>query len=549
MSDYNNIRHELSRLWTESYGTRALTLSVALAGCMNVCASLLFIWATKRIVDCAIAPAHTIPWQSIALLVGCMVLQLIIPATRRRLEAVALARYTNNMRRRLLLHLLQSQWSGRTGMHHGDALNRMRDDVSTLAALSCSTIPGIMSVFLRLAGAFAFLAILDLRLAAAVIFIMPIALVISKMYVKKTRRLTRRIREQDSELQTFLQESLHHRTLFSTLMGTERRADSFNTMQLSFTDKILHRTDISIFSNAVISFGFMAGYTITFLWSAYGLAAGIVSFGMMTAFLQLVSQVQRPVIELSQRIPAFISASVALDRIDEILATPQEDYTSCHINTGVPTGLRFKDASYRYPDGDSSVIHKLNHDFTPGSVTGIIGPTGSGKSTLLRLMLGLVRPTSGIAEFYTPGSSPQPIGAALRHNIVYVPQGNSLVCGTVRDNLLLANPHATESEMREALTAAVADFVFELPQGLDTECFEGGGGFSEGQAQRIAIARGLLKHGSLILLDEPTSSLDPATEQLFLKRFISRVTPGATVIIVTHRPALLSFCTSVINMT
>ncbi len=542
MMTLTNIHTDFQRLWKESHGTRKLTAAVSIAGCLNVGASLLFIWATKRIVDFAVNAPHQIPLQMVALLVGCLLLQLLIPAFRRRLEALALTKYSNRLRRTLLLHLLQSRWSGRAAIHNGDAISRLREDVATLSALTCSTIPGILAVVMQLAGAFVFLALLDRKLALAIVFIMPAALIVSKIYVKKTRKITGEIREEESRIQTFLHESLHHRTLLSTMMGTERRADNFADMQSVLTSKILRRTDISIFSNSVITAGFMTGYTVTFLWSAYGLAAGAVSFGMMTAFLQLVSQVQRPILDLSHRIPAFINASVSLDRVYEIFVLPLEDYSPTAPPEGTPMGLRFTDATYRYPDGDREVISKLNHDFKPGSVTAITGTTGSGKSTLFRLMLGLIKPTSGKAEFYTLAGDSQPITPDVRRNMVYIPQGNSLICGTVRENLLLANPDATEAEMREALRTAVADFVLELPEGLDTQCFEGGGGFSEGQAQRIAIARGLLRKGYLLLLDEPTSSLDPATEREFLSRFTAGLTPGHTVIIITHRPEVLGFC-------
>ncbi len=544
----NNTGTLLRRLWQESRGTRGLMLATALTGCLTVGAALLFVWFTKAIVDSAVGPSHTVPPALVAMLAGCLGLQLLLPAARRRIETVAYLRYANALRRRLLLHLLQSRWSGRGGMHHGDAISRMTDDVATLASLSCSTVPGILAVLMQLAGAFVFLACLDLRLALAVVFIMPIALAASKIYVRKTRSITRSIRREESEIQTFMQESLAHRTLLSTLMGTERRAHSFGRLQAALTRDALRRNNISIYSNAAVTAGFMAGYAVTFLWSAYGLAAGAVTFGMMTAFLQLVAQVQRPVTDLSRRIPAFITASVALERIDGILALPLEDFTPTDAAAGTPMGLRFSGVTYRYPDGDTDIISNFDHDFSPGSVTAVIGPTGSGKSTLLRLMLGLVEPESGRAEYYTPDGVSGPIRAALRHNMVYVPQGNSLVCGTVRENLLLADPDATDDMMREALHDAAADFVLDLPDGLETQCFEGGAGFSEGQAQRIAIARGLLKRGSIILLDEPTSALDPDTERELLARVRKRLSPDATLIIVTHRRAVLPYCTTTVTL-
>lgn len=545
----NNIhRAFFSRIWEESAGTRCLTIVSATAGCLNVAMSLLFVWTTKSIVDAAVAPSHTISLQLIALLVSCLLLQLLLPAVRRRVETMAFTRYVNNMRRRLLRHLLSECWSGRGAMQTGDAISRMQDDVATVASLTCATIPAVISVALQLVGAFLFLAILDWRLAAAVVLIMPVALLASKIYMKKTRRLTGEIRESESDIHSFLQESLRHRTLLSTLMGVDMRTDSFNDRQSALTRKVLRRTDISIYSNTAVTAGFMIGYTVAFLWSAYGLAAGIVSFGMMTAFLQLVSQVQRPVVDLSRRIPSFINASVAMERVDAVLSRPLEDYTETAISVGDAPGLRLSGITFRYPDDDNDVISNLSYDFKPGSITCITGPTGVGKSTLLRIILGLVKPVSGTAEVYTSSGESRLITPGLRRSIVYVPQGNTLMLGTVRDNLRIAAPDATEQEMREALITAAADFVLSLPDGLDTECFEGGGGFSEGQAQRIAIARGLLKHGNILLLDEPTASLDSATERELLSRLHHSMPPTCTAIIVTHRKAALDYCTDILEM-
>ncbi|MDE5913077.1 MAG: ABC transporter ATP-binding protein/permease [Muribaculaceae bacterium] len=539
----------LRRIWEESAGIRLLTSASALVGCGSVAAALLFVWITKSIVDEATAPTHSVSWLPVASLIACLLMQLLLTAARRRIETVAYTKYVSSMRRRLLHHLLCTRWNGRSAMPTGDAISRMQDDVATLASLTCSTVPGMVSVCLQLSGAFIFLAILDLRLAAAIVMIMPLALLASKIYIKKTRQLTTEIREHESGMHSYLQESLRHRTLLSTLMGADTRTDRYDSLQSKLTDKLLRRTNISIFSNTAVSAGFMAGYTVTFLWCAYGLAAGIVSFGMMTAFLQLVSQVQRPVVDLSRRIPTFISSSVAMERVDGILSQPIENYSAQPPVPGHAAGLRLTHVSYRYPDGDRDVICDLTHDFRPGSVTCITGATGVGKSTLLRILLGLIEPSAGYAEIYSASGTSSPITPGVRRSIVYVPQGNTLMHGTVRENLLLARPDATEQEMRKALETAAAGFVLDLPDGLDTPCFEGGSGFSEGQAQRIAIARGLLKPGCILLLDEPTSSLDNATELELLARLREHLPASCTAIIVTHRKAALDYCTDVLEMT
>lgn len=536
-------------LWRESRGVRRRILGVALGGCLSVLLSLLFIWITKTIVDQAVSAARSISTGAIVALAGCLLLQLLVPAARRRIETVALARYSNNLRRRLLDRLLQSKWGGKGSLHTGDAINRMQKDVDTIAALTCSTLPGIAAVLLQLLGSFIFIILLDARLAWVLVFIMPFALLASKVYIKRTRLLTAEIRREESNLQTFLQESLHNRTLLSTLMSGDMLLGKFDSRQDSLTGKIVKRTDISIYSNMAVTVGFMAGYTVTFLWSAYGLTTGAVSFGMMTAFLQLVGQIQRPAVDLSRRVPAFINASVSLERITGVLSLPVEDFSSPDIPRGCRVGLRLKEVSYSYPDEqDKPVVERLSHDFKPGSVTGIIGPTGIGKTTLIRLLLGLVEPTSGEATVYSAGREER-VGAGLRRNIVYVPQGNTLMYGTIRDNLLLGNPDATEQMMLDAVRTAAADFVAELPNGLDSECFEGGVGFSEGQAQRLAIARGLLKGGEIILLDEPTSALDTATERELMRRLISRLPATYTVIIVTHSREVLPYCTDILDLT
>lgn len=536
-------------LWRESRGVRCRIAAVAAGGCLSVLLSLLFIWITKTIVDQAVSPARSISTGAIVALAVCLALQLLVPAARRRVETLALTKYSNNLRRRLLDRLLQSKWGGRQSLHTGDAINRMQKDVDTIAALTCSTLPGIAAVLLQLIGSFIFIIILDARLAWVLVFIMPFALLASKVYIRKTRRLTGEIRREESGLQTFLQESLHNRTLLSTLMSGDMLLRKFDSRQDSLTDKIVKRTDISIYSNMAVTVGFMAGYTVTFLWSAYGLTTGTVSFGMMTAFLQLVGQIQRPAVDLSRRVPAFINASVSLERIADVLSLPVEDFSTPDIPRGCRVGLRLKEVSYSYPDEqDKPVVERLSHDFKPGSVTGIIGPTGIGKTTLIRLLLGLVEPTSGEATVYSAGREER-VGAGLRRNIVYVPQGNTLMYGTIRDNLLLGNPDATEQMMLDAVRTAAADFVADLPKGLDSECFEGGVGFSEGQAQRLAIARGLLKGGEIILLDEPTSALDTATERELMRRLISRLPATYTVIIVTHSREVLPYCTDILDLT
>mgnify|MGYP000804718286 FL=1 len=289
-----------------------------------------------------------------------------------------------------------------------------------------------------------------------------------------------------------------------------------------------------------------AGYTTAFLWGVYGLWQGTVTFGTVTAFLQLVNQVQRPVVEIGNQLPVFVHTFIAVERLEE-LATLEPEQQGAPIRLkGIP-GIRLVKVSFSYPDGGRTVIDGFTHDFRPGSLTAVIGETGVGKSTLMRLLLALLLPDKGKIVFYD--TDREAVASPLtRCNIVYVPQGNTLLNGTIRDNLLLGNPDATEEELHRVLHLSVADFVHELPDGLDTPCGELGAGLSEGQAQRISIARGLLRPGGILLLDEPTSSLDGETERTLLRRLAEQVR-DKTLILVTHKETASRFCTDTVTLT
>ena len=214
--------------------------------------------------------------------------------------------------------------------------------------------------------------------------------------------------------------------------------------------------------------------------------------------------------------------------------------------------MKLEDVTFAYPDSESPVLSHFSHDFAPGSRTAIVGPTGVGKTTLIRLLLALLKPQSGDIYIYASAAEDDllelkdSVSAATRCNLVYVPQGNSLFSGSIRDNLLMGNPEATEQQLMDVLHIAAADFVRDLPNGLDSQCFEAGAGLSEGQAQRIAIARALLRPGSILLLDEFSSALDANTETLLMERLTSSL-PHHTMIFITHRDKIIEYCTDVLR--
>ena len=526
-------------LWNAARGVRYRIMASSLISIVRIAANFVFIWSSKTIVDIATGHAEGSLRIHITILAGCIALQILMSAVGIKLTAATEIRLRNRLRQILFTRILESRWAGRETMHTGDMLSRLEGDVKTVTDAICRTIPTTMVTSLQLAAAIIILAKLDWRLAICTVAIMPVALLISKSHLKTMRNLTREIRDTDSKVQSHLQENIQHKTLISTMERVPEIAGSLTGMQEDLQRQILRRTGYATFSRIIVQSGFAAGYLTVFLWGVIGLKNGSITFGMMTAFLQLVSQIQRPVVDMSRLLPSFIHATASIDRLKELYALPLEEKGSPIMLKGC-VGIKMDNVTFTYPDGGKTVIEHFSHDFVPGSITAVTGTTGAGKSTVIRLILALILPDKGTIEFYSRSGSAK-ASPRTRCNIVYVPQGNTLISGTVRSNLLLGNPEATEEEMQKALHIAAADFVLQLPEGLDTVCGETGAGMSEGQAQRIAIARGLLKNGGVILLDEPTSALDPDTERTLLKR-LSEEESGKTIIIVSHSPSVTAYC-------
>ena len=532
-------------VWDASSGYRKLILLSMLCGMFRMAVSLAFVWLCKYVIDVATHQTAGSLSHGICLMVGCILLQLSLSAVSSRLYASTDVSLSNRMRSGLLTHLLKSRWNGRELFHSGDMLNRMEGDVSVVVRMMVGLFPSVGIVLSQLVGAAAFLLILDRRMAVVVLLIMPVALVFSKLYMMKMRKITREIRETDSRVQSHMQENLQHRTLIAALERTPMILNTMGSLQLGLKRLVMQRNSYSVFSSVLVQAGFAFGYVVAFSWGVYGLNKGTVTFGMLTAFMQLVAQVQRPVVDLSKMVPSFINGLTSVERLNELYSLPLEEQGT-PVQLAGPVGIRLEHVTFRYPGSEREVLHDFSHDFAPGSLTAILGETGSGKSTLLRLLLALLQPAEGRILLYA-GREERTASPLTRGNFIYVPQGNTLVSGSLRHNLQLGNPEATDEQMYAALHTAAADFVADLSEGLDTPCGEKGEGLSEGQAQRIAIARGLLRSGSIILLDEPTSALDAETTRLLLQRLTEKV-GSKTLILITHQEQTARLCSHTVRL-
>lgn len=537
------IKGYIGWLWRAAEGVRRRIVLQAVVGLVHVAISLVYVWTSKQLVDVATSRAEGNIYILVAMMVGCIATQILLSAVVSRMEVETEIDLKNRLRFRMFSHIMDSSWSGGGKMHTGDVMNRLLSDVDNVANTICVVVPQTLVTCIQFVAALTFLSILDYRLALAVTVILPAFMLFSRFYARRIRGYTKQIRDMDSNVQAHIQEYMHHRTLVASMEYTQQVVDDLELMQSDLREKVMHRTHFTLFSRKMMQAGFSAGYMAAFLWGVSCLKKGA-SYGTMTAFMQLAGQVQRPLMELSRQLPSFIHVSTSVDRLAAIATLPKEERGE-GTKLGDEVGLKMQNVGFKYEDG-AQVMSGFSFDFKPCTITAVMGRTGVGKSTLMRMILGLISPQEGEVTFYN--NREQTVASALtRCNVAYVPQGNSLISGTIRSNLLLGDPKATEEQMREVLRIAVADFVLDLPDGLDTPCSEAGGGLSEGQAQRIAIARALLRKGAVLLMDEPTSSLDASTEQLLLKN-LAEYASGRTAIIVTHKPLPEGYCNAVVNL-
>ncbi len=525
-------------LWVIWQGNRLQAILNASIGVVSVVVSLLAVWAIQNAIDIA---SHVKP-GSIYLAVGLMGLLVLVnfglSISGVWIKNILGIKAQNRMQQRMLDRILRSEWHSKEKRHSGDVINRLEMDVSHVITFLTEVIPNSLSTLALFIGAFIYLFSMDKILSLVIVIMVPLVAVLSRIYVRKMRELSREVRKSDSKVQSVLTETIQNRMLIKIMESDDAMVDKLESTQSELRQKVVKRTYFSVIANFILNFGFSLGYLIAFLWSAIRLSNHTLTFGGMTAFLQLVNRVQGPAKNLTKLVPQFVSVFTAAERLMELEENPLEEQ-GAPIYVKSPCGIRLNHVHYAYEGSDAKVIEDLSFDFKAGTCTAILGETGAGKTTLVRLILALMRPQEGSVEIYNSHVSKE-LSPRMRCNFVYVPQGNTLLSGTIRDNLRLGKLDATDEEMEDALRTSCADFVLQLKDGLDTECSESGGGLSEGQAQRIAIARALLRDRSIMLFDEATSALDPETEKHLLQNILAK--HDRTIIFITHRPAVIDYC-------
>ncbi|HJC94438.1 MAG TPA: ABC transporter ATP-binding protein/permease [Candidatus Phocaeicola excrementigallinarum] len=505
--------------------------------------SLVAIYLSKYAIDIATGAAEGRLWEAAGMMVGCVLLSMAAGMSATWVSEQTRMKLTIDLQMQLSDRLMMSAWKDSSRWHTGDLLTRLGSDVSEVVSMLVYTFPSVGVISIKLLASFLFLSTLDTSLAWMLLLSTPF-LLLSKLYYKRMRALSKAHKEVGSRIFSLLQENISSRVLIRSLGASAVRRGKLADSQKESYAIGMRQLNLSAYSKGVLQFVFSMGYFTAFLWGLHRLSTDAITFGSMIAFVQLVSRVQGPVLQLISFVPGLIRVRASIDRLEELeagetfLPVGKEVYPR-------PQRVEYQGVHFGYEKED---LYRGGLDvvFLPGEPVAIAGPTGVGKTTLVRLLMGLVRPRTGSVRLVADGQ-PYDVATLSRKNFVYVPQGNSLFSGSIRDNLLLASPKASEKRLREVLHTACADFVLALPQGLDTRVGESGYGLSEGQAQRLAVARALLQPGKICIFDEVTSALDADTARKLVDNLL-REGQDKIQVFVTHDPMLMQHCRKILRL-
>lgn len=524
-------------LWRNSLGIRWNTVVRIVLGIGQVALGLTMVWLSRRFIDDTIRTGTADDvLRMVLLLVATVMGGVVLRQLVYWLTITADVHQTNALRLRIFSSLFRRKLFEGEEIHSGDVTSRLAKDIETVSSVCTGTLPQMAITFIQLCGAFILMRWFDARLAWALLLLTPLAIIFGKFIARRLRKMTLAIRESESRIQMQVQEGMEHNAVLRSLGSEQWVTGRLNEMQQQLKGTLMHRTRFTFIARLILGSVFGLGYLLAFVWGGIGLRNGTITFGVMTSFLQLVGMIQHPILQLLNMVPTIIHSTASIDRLEELETadgTAAVPTPPVHAFSTAGSFIRFENVSFKYAKGDRMILSHYTHEFKTGTKSAIMGETGIGKTTLLRLILGFIEPQEGKVD--------------VDGEICFVPQGNTLMSGTIRYNLLLARPDATDEELQEVLHTACADFVNELPAALDTELGERGSGLSEGQSQRIAIARGLLHGGDILLLDEISSSLDEPTERELYSRLFAAF-PDKTMLFITHRPTVSKLCDDVIKL-
>lgn len=531
-----NLSYQLKWAWLLTKNSRRELLLYFILELAAIAFSLLFVFWSKKAVDFAVDGSTSDLQKALILSVCSVIIALLMRSYSGWLNEKTRMKMMISLQNTLIKSQMLSTWKVGKHWHTGDVQVRINNDCQEIVQMVGFSSVSFVLTTIRLLASFGFLWLMDPMLAILIVAISPLFL-FSKIYFKKLRTLNRELKTAESKFGNVVQENLRFRMSIRALGVQFARWQKVEKSQGDIYDLKVRLLNFSTVSQGIMKLTINAGFLLTFGWGVYRLHASEISFGTMTAFLQLVGRIQAPILLMMGFVPLFIRFRTAVDRVQELqLVEVEEEVEQEYITE--PQNIEISQLSFCYDD--KLVIKDLNAKFIAGHPAAVIGSSGKGKTTLIRLLLALIKPDKG--EIFI-NTSAEHLSLSNKHriNIAYVPQGDKLFSGSIKENLQLGEQEVSDSKLREVLYLACAEFVYDLPDGLDTIVGESGYGLSEGQAQRIAVARALMRDCNIWLFDEVTSALDPDTGGKLIERLLE-AGKNKILVFVTHDMKLAGKC-------
>ncbi len=500
---------------------------------------------SKQLIDYAIEGEKEQAIKALIIFLAIVVIQIIARAFLSNQATRTSETFSNRVRLNIFERLTKSSWGNFTQYHSDDILTRLTSDIHVITSGIIDIIPSIIMLGLQLLFAFVTLFYYDKVIAFLAIIIGPVFVLFYRLFRLKLKDLHIKTQKAEGLYRAYLHECVQNINILKVFSAEKNSCNNLHKLQDDRLGWVMKKNKVNVVASSILSLGYSIGFVLSFAWGAYRLSQGLITFGTMTVFFQLVSQIQGPFISIVRSIPQLIATEGSAIRLIELEEIKQENDVKQSIEIN-KAGIEFENLAFQYND-EKQVLKDVSASIKPGEVVSIIGPSGEGKTTLVRLVLDLLEQNHGIINIVGDDQRFE-INPSTREIISYVPQGNTLFSGTIFDNIKIGKPDATEEEINQALKDASAfDFVYSLKDGIYSVIGERGIGLSEGQAQRIAIARALIRKAPLLILDEATSSLDEETE-LNVLNAIKKMQPRPTCLLITHRPTVYNLTDRVLRL-
>lgn len=533
--------------WIFSYSARykGVIAFYLILGILSTTLGLVSSVASKYLIDIITGHDTGKLWILITVAVGSTVFSLVFGSILSRINAKISIDISNDIQADIFDQIVDADWLALNNYTNGDILNRFTGDVGTISGNAISWLPSIVLAIYNFVATFCLILYYDWVMALFAFGTAPLMLIMSRFVIKKQRDYNKKMREMSSEVMTFEVDTFYNFDTIKSFGISKLYSKKLRWWQQKFKDISLKYNMFSIKTNIVMSIMGSIVQFAAFGYCLFRLWTNGITYGTMTLFLQQKSKLSSAFSSVVSIIPSFLNSSVSAHRIREIVQLPREVHIpeSSKMDEFVKDGftVKMENTNFAYKEGTQVIT---NSDFIarPGEIVALVGPSGEGKTTMIRLILGLVRPQSGDVTLCAASGESVPMNTETRHLFAYVPQGNTILTGTIAENMRMVKEDATDEEIIEALKVACAwDFVEKLPNTINSNVGERGRGLSEGQAQRIAIARAILRDAPILLLDEATSALDVTTERTVLRNIVQQH-PNKTCIVTTHRPSVLNLC-------